>query len=163
MHFINWCTWKSSQYYIIISMTTSFMRMSQKLVFHESKCICAIKLILSTTAMYVSSSFFMCLRIPCYWDAFLNSSALHVGVTTSLNTILLTRPMVLKLSWTWASFKRLWRIVALGLCNIKAKLPNEVSARGLQRTALWPPSVAEGPVWETLRQLRHKNRKNVIL
>jgi len=42
--------------------------------------------------------------------------------------------------------QRLWRIVALGLCNIKAKLPNEVSARGLQRTALWPPSVAEGPV-----------------
>ena len=39
MHFINRCTWTSSQYYIIISMMTSFMRMSQKLVFHQSKCI----------------------------------------------------------------------------------------------------------------------------
>ena len=29
---------------------TSFIRMSQKLVFHQSKCICAIKRILSTTA-----------------------------------------------------------------------------------------------------------------
>jgi len=36
MHFINRCTWTSSQYYIIISMMTSFMRMSQKLVFHQS-------------------------------------------------------------------------------------------------------------------------------
>jgi len=63
------------------------MRMSQKLVFHQSKCICAIKRIPSTTAMYVSSSFFMYLRIPCYCDACLNSSALRVGVTTLLNTI----------------------------------------------------------------------------
>jgi len=37
---------KSSQYYIIISMMTSFMHMSQKLVFHLSKCICAIMRIL---------------------------------------------------------------------------------------------------------------------
>jgi len=65
MHFINRCTWKSSQYYIIISMMTSFMRVSQKLVFHQRKCISAIKRILSTTAMYVSSSSFMYLRIPC--------------------------------------------------------------------------------------------------
>jgi len=61
--------------------------MSQKLVFHQSKCICAIKRIPSTTAMYVSSSSFMYLRIPCYCDACLNSSALRVGVTTLLNTI----------------------------------------------------------------------------
>jgi len=43
--------------------------------------------ILSSTAMYVSSSSFMYLRIPCYCDARLNSSALRVGVTTLLNTI----------------------------------------------------------------------------
>ena len=85
--FINRCTWKSSQYYIVISRMTSFIRISQKLVFHQSKCICAIKRILSTTAMYVSSSSFMYLRISCYCDAYLNSSDLRVGVTTLLNTI----------------------------------------------------------------------------
>jgi len=63
------------------------MRMSQKLVFHKSKCICAIVRILSATAMYVSSSSFMYLRIPCYCDACLNSSALRVGVMTLLNTV----------------------------------------------------------------------------
>ena len=73
MHFINRCTCKSSQYYIIISMMTSFMRVSQKLMFHQSKCISAIKHILSTTAMYVSSSSFMYLGIPCYFDACLKS------------------------------------------------------------------------------------------
>ena len=88
MHFINRCTWKSSQHYIIISMMTSFMRMSQKLVFHQSKCIFAIKRILSTTAMYVSSSSFMYLRFPCCCDACLNSSDLPVGLKTLLNTIL---------------------------------------------------------------------------
>ena len=86
-HFINRCTWKSSQYYIVISRMTSFIRISQKLVFHQSKCICAIKRILSTTAMYVSSSSFMYLRISCYCNACLNSSDLRVGVTTLLNTI----------------------------------------------------------------------------
>jgi len=96
MHFINWCTWKSSQYYIIISMMTSFMRMSQKLVFHQSKCICAIKRILSTTAMYVSSSSFMYLRFPCYCDACLNSSDLRVGLKTLLNTIQWSEAEVLK-------------------------------------------------------------------
>ena len=88
MHFINRCTWTSSQYYIIISMMTSFMHMSQKLVFHQSKCICAILPILSTTAMCVSSSSFLYLRFPCYCDACLNSSALRVGLKTLLNTIL---------------------------------------------------------------------------
>ena len=68
---------------------TSFIRISQKLVFHQSKRICAIKRILSTTAMYVSSSSFMYLRISCYCDACLNSSDLRLGVTTLLNTILL--------------------------------------------------------------------------
>jgi len=86
-HFINRRTWKSSQYYIIISMITSFMRMSQKHVFHQSKCICSIKRIFSTTAMYVSSSSFMYLRFPCYCVACLNSSDLRVGVTTLLSTI----------------------------------------------------------------------------
>jgi len=66
---------------------TSFIRISQKLMFHQSKCICAIKRILSTTAMYVSWSSFMYLRISCYCDACLNSSDLFVGVTTLLNTI----------------------------------------------------------------------------
>ena len=66
---------------------TSFIRISQKLVFHQSKCICAIKHILSTTAMYVSLPSFMYLRISCYYDACLNSSDLRVGVTTLLNTI----------------------------------------------------------------------------
>jgi len=66
---------------------TSFMRMSQKLVFHQSKCICSIKRILSTTAMYVSSSSFMYLSTPCYCDACLNSSALRVGVKTLLSTL----------------------------------------------------------------------------
>ena len=80
-------TWKSSQYYIIISMMTSFMCVSQKLVFPDSKCICAINHILSTTAMYVSSSSFMYLSIPCYCDACLNSSLLRVGVKMLLNTI----------------------------------------------------------------------------
>jgi len=32
MHFINRCSWKSSQYYMIINMMMSFMRMSQYLV-----------------------------------------------------------------------------------------------------------------------------------
>ena len=87
MHFINRCTWKSSQYYIIISMMTSFMHMSQKLVFHQRKSICAIMPILSTTAIHVSSSSFMYLRIPCYCDECLNSSDLRVGLKTLLNAM----------------------------------------------------------------------------
>jgi len=52
----------------------------------QSKCICAIKrFLVSSTAMYVSSSSFMYWRIPCYCDACLNSSALRVGVKTLLN------------------------------------------------------------------------------
>jgi len=47
-------------YYIIISLMASFMRLSQKLVFHQSKCISAIKHILSTTAVC------MYLRLPSY-------------------------------------------------------------------------------------------------
>jgi len=82
MHFVNRCTWKSPQYLIIIITMTSFMHVSQKLVFHQSKCISAIKRILSTTAMYVSSSSFVYLCIPCYCDACLKSSALRVGVKT---------------------------------------------------------------------------------
>jgi len=67
------CIWKSSQYYIIIIMVASFMRVSYILVFHQSKCMRVIKRIHSTTAMYVSSSSFMCLCIPCYCDACLRS------------------------------------------------------------------------------------------
>jgi len=43
---------------------------------------------LSTTAMHVSSSTFMYLRIPCYCDPCLDSSALRVGVKTLLNAII---------------------------------------------------------------------------
>ena len=86
MHYINRCTWISSQYCIIIIMM-AFSRVSEKLVFHQSKCISAVKRIHSTTAMYVSSSFFMYLCIPCYGDACLKSSALRVGVKTLHNTI----------------------------------------------------------------------------
>jgi len=70
--------------------------MSQKLVFHQSKCICAIKRILSTTPMYVSSSSFMYLRFPCYCDACLNSSVLRVGLKTLLNIIYIkiSRPVL---------------------------------------------------------------------
>jgi len=79
--------WMKHSITIVISRMTSFVRMSQKLVFHQSKCICTIKRILSTTAMYVSSSSFMYLRISCYCDGCLNSSDLRAGVTTLLNTI----------------------------------------------------------------------------
>jgi len=48
---------------------TSFMRVSQKLVFHQSKRISAIKRILSVTAVYVCLSSFIYLCIPCYCDA----------------------------------------------------------------------------------------------
>ena len=63
------------------------MRVSYKLVFHQSKCISAIKRMHSSTTTYISSSSFMYLRIPCYSDACLKSSALRVGVKTLLNTI----------------------------------------------------------------------------
>jgi len=62
-------------YYIIISLMASFMRvsLSQKLVFHQSKCISAIKHILSTTAVC------MYLRIPSYICIFhVTASAMHV-------------------------------------------------------------------------------------
>ena len=60
---------------------TSFKRVSQKLVFHQSKCFSAIKHILSATAMYIFSSSFMYLCIPCYCDSCLKSnSALRVEV-----------------------------------------------------------------------------------
>ena len=63
------------------------MCVSQKLVFRQSKCISAIKRILSTTTMYVSSYSYMSLCIACYCDACLKSSTLHVGVKTLHNTI----------------------------------------------------------------------------
>ena len=65
MHFKNRRTWKASQYYIIIIVMASFMRVSYTLVFHRSKCISAIKCMHSTTATYISSSFFKYLCIPC--------------------------------------------------------------------------------------------------
>jgi len=60
-------------YFIIISIMVSFMRVSQKLVFHQSKCIRVIKRILSTTAMC------MYLRLPSYICVFhVTASAIHV-------------------------------------------------------------------------------------
>jgi len=86
MHYTNRCTWKSAQYYFIIIMMASFMRVSYKFVFHESRCISAIKIIHSTTATSTSSSSFMYFCISCYCDAYLKSSALRVGVKTLNNT-----------------------------------------------------------------------------
>jgi len=68
-------------------MMASFMRVSQKLVFHQSGCIGAIKHVLSTTVMYLSSCSLMYLRGPYYCDACLKSSALRVGVKKFHNTI----------------------------------------------------------------------------
>jgi len=65
----------------------SFMRASYKFMFHQRKCISAIKRIHSATATYIPSSSFMYLCIPCYCDACLKSSALRVGVKTLHNTI----------------------------------------------------------------------------
>ena len=60
-------------YYIIISIMVSFKRVSQKLVFHQSKCISVIKRILSTTAMCIY------LRLPSYICIFhVTASAMHV-------------------------------------------------------------------------------------
>ena len=53
-----------------------------------SKCISAIKRILYTTAMYISSSSFVHLCISLCCDACLKSSALRVGVKTLHNTII---------------------------------------------------------------------------
>ena len=61
--------------------------------------ICAIKRLLSTTAMYVSSSSFMYLRFPCYCNACLNSSDLRVGLKTLLNTIQLYPKLQFHKSW----------------------------------------------------------------
>ena len=60
----------------------SFTRVFYKLVFHQSKCVSAIKRVHSTIATYISSSFFIHLCIPCSCDACLKSSALCVGVKT---------------------------------------------------------------------------------
>jgi len=65
----------------------SFMRVSYKLVFHQSKCTSAIKRRLSTTAAYISSSSFTYLCVPRYCDVCLKSSVLRVGVKTFYNTI----------------------------------------------------------------------------
>jgi len=63
------------------------MRVSYKLVFHQSKCISATKSILSTTTTYTSSSSFRYLSIPCYCDACSKSSILRVRVKALHNTI----------------------------------------------------------------------------
>jgi len=67
-------------YYIIMIMMASFMRVSYKFVFYQSKCISAIKSIHSTTATYISASSFLYLCTPCCCDACLKSIALRVGL-----------------------------------------------------------------------------------
>ena len=75
--FINQCTSKSSQFYIIISMDgvihacVLIACISSK----YSKCISAIKRILFTIAIYISSSSSMYLCISLYCDTYLKSSA----------------------------------------------------------------------------------------
>jgi len=64
----------------------SFIRMAFMLVFHQSKCISAIKRILSTTSTYISSSSFMHLCVPCHCDVCLKLRTLRVGMKT-LHTI----------------------------------------------------------------------------
>jgi len=54
-----------------------------------SKCISAIKRILHTTAMYISSSSFVYLCFSLYCDACLKCSVLRVGVKTLHNTIII--------------------------------------------------------------------------
>jgi len=84
---LNRCTWKSSQYYIITIMMKSLMHMSYTPVFHERKCISAMRRIVSTVAMHIRLNFFMYLFVPCYCDACLKPSALRVGVKTLHNTL----------------------------------------------------------------------------
>jgi len=63
------------------------MHVSYTLVFHQSKCISAMRRMLSTVATYIRSSFFMYFCVPCYCDACLKSSALCVGMKTLHNTL----------------------------------------------------------------------------
>jgi len=62
------------------------MRVSHKLVFHQSKCISAIKRILSTTATYISSSS-LCIMYSLLLRCMLKVQCLRVGVKTFRNTI----------------------------------------------------------------------------
>jgi len=61
MHSIHRCTWKSLQFFIIVIMMASFMRVSWKACIWSkySKYISAIERILHTTAKYTSSSSFV--------------------------------------------------------------------------------------------------------
>jgi len=62
------------------------------LVFHQSKCINAMRRILSTVETYIRLHFFMYLYVRCYCDACLKSSALHEGMKTLHNTLYLGWP-----------------------------------------------------------------------
>jgi len=73
-------------------------------VFHQSKCISTIKRIHSPTATYISSSSFMYLRVPCYCDARLKSSALCLGVKTLHNTIQFFHEMMRFLRYVFVKF-----------------------------------------------------------
>jgi len=56
-----------------------------------SKCISAIKRILYSTAMHISSSSFVYLWFSLFCDACLKSSVLRVGMKTSHNTTILKK------------------------------------------------------------------------
>ena len=77
MHFIHRWTWKSSQYVMMIIMMASFMPVSYKLVFLQSKCIVIApsSVYSSTIATYISSSSFMYLCVPYRCDVCLTSPA----------------------------------------------------------------------------------------
>jgi len=65
----------------------SFMHVSYTLVFHQSKCISAMRRILSTVARYMRLNFFMYLCVPCYCDACSKFSTLRVRMKTLHNTL----------------------------------------------------------------------------
>ena len=93
-----------------------------------SKCISAIKRILYTTAMYISSSSFMYLCFPLYCDAYLKSSALRVGVKTLHNTITLNSYFLLKLYP---------RVVLMTNYSWFIKLTFQTSAQSSLRNVKW--------------------------
>jgi len=68
-------------------MMATFMRVLKACISSKySKCISAIKRLLYTTAMYISSSSFVYLCFSLCCDACLKSSVLRVGVKTLHNT-----------------------------------------------------------------------------
>jgi len=86
MRFINRCTWKSPQYYIITIMMGSFSARLKSLYFIKVNVL-ALSSLYSLLSPRISSSSFMYLCIPCYCNACLKFSAFRVGVKTLHNTV----------------------------------------------------------------------------